>query len=181
MGLEAEISKDEWDGIKPSIENQATRLECTQSILELLLSRLGPIVANNDAQIESCVARKISAYENVVEATTGAGIVARAKSPGWRGGTKTDTKSVCYTAGPNQQIVSATKTSLSCNQHRCSATEPAYSENNRKVCINVKAWSDSASFGAGGWAEYRLDISYKNIAVPEIRERFRAECASNNG
>lgn len=127
-------------------------------------------------RIDSCIAKMVSDYESDKKASTEGG--ARAAAPGFAGGRNTDIRDVCYAAGPNQRIVSATTASLSCHGGRCSVTAPVIEDDYKKVCVRTTAWSESKSYGGGGSAKYRLDIVYKNVATPEVVNQMRAVCGS---
>lgn len=129
-------------------------------------------------KVASCVATKINEYQTHKNTSTEGG--ARAKAPGWKGGKKTDTKNVCHNVGANQKIVSATTSSLSCHGGRCSVTDPSFQNNNTRVCVTTKAWSESNSGGGGGSAKYRLNVVYYDVATTAIVDGFRSTCTAEN-
>ncbi|GAB4191783.1 MAG: hypothetical protein Tsb002_20880 [Wenzhouxiangellaceae bacterium] len=128
------------------------------------------------AQIEACVARKVSELETIQTDFIDGG--ARASAPGIRGGKNTATEPLCYSVGVNQEIVKATTTNLSCHGGRCSVTAPEISDNNTKVCVTTSAWSESKPFGGGGSGQYRLNVEYRDKASSTDRADFRSMCTS---
>ena len=128
------------------------------------------------AQIEACIARKVSELEIIQTDSTDGG--ARAPAPGIGGGRNTATEPLCYSVGANQEIVRATTKNLTCHGGRCSVTAPLISDNNTKVCVTTSAWSESRSFGGGGSGQYRLNVEYRDKASSSNRGIFRATCSS---
>lgn len=132
------------------------------------------IAGQEAAALAACVAAKTTEYEAEKSGSTEGG--ASAAAPGAGGGTKTDVRTICYSVGPDQQIVTATTTTLSCHGGRCSVTAPAYDDDRRRVCVTATAWSESKSFGGGGSGKYRLNVTYKSVASPDVVSRFEAAC-----
>ena len=127
-------------------------------------------------EIESCVVEKITLYESEKLDSSSGG--ARAKSPGLKGGKNVAVEELCHSIGPNQKIISASTEELSCHGGRCSVTAPEISQDGKKVCVTITAWSESKSFGGGGSGQYRLNVIYKNVATEDEINSFRILCES---
>ena len=190
-GVEGEVSKEEWTAPDPKDGSQEARIKCAVDMMGMLLPKL---VRTGDADerkkaeemekrkilVQNCITTKTAEYESPISKSVGLGTRARARSPGIWGGRKTSTRNVCFVGGPEQVVVSAQVAGpIACNKNMCSASPPKYTDNNQKVCIVVKAWSESKSWGAGGWAEYRLDVSYKNVATTSVLKNITAECEAS--
>lgn len=129
-------------------------------------------------KIDACVAQKVLEYEAINNASSEGG--ARAASPGIGGDVITDEQELCHSVGENQKITSASTSSISCHGNRCSVTAPVFTQNNAKVCVTTKAWSENRPFGAGGSGKYRLSVQYKNIATQSVINSFTITCTSEN-
>ncbi|MET0008408.1 MAG: hypothetical protein ABW124_13030 [Candidatus Thiodiazotropha sp. 6PLUC9] len=137
--------------------------------------------ANKQARQESiraCIADKVALHQTDKTKQVEGG--ARAQGPGWKGGRKTDEKTVCISVGPNQQIKGGTTSNTCCHGGRCSVTEPMLSDGNRKICVETKAWSESKSGGGGGCAKYRLTATYFDVATEQIKSGFEAVCSAKS-
>lgn len=129
------------------------------------------------ARVTACIAERVGNHEAVKTVSVEGG--ARANSTGVGGGKNENTVDLCHAVGPNQRIVSASTEPTSCHGGRCSVSEPKITDEQRKVCVTTKAWSESNTFGAGGSGKYRLTINFMNVAGEQERARFQAACTAN--
>lgn len=130
------------------------------------------------ARIDACSAAKVVEHEAPKSMNITGG--ARAPGPGFGGARQTDTRDLCHTVGDSQRILSASTTQTGCIGNRCSVTAPVFSDNHRKVCVQVTAWSDSGAFTGGGSAEYRLGVVFKDVVTPADIAQYRAACAADS-
>ena len=123
--------------------------------------------------VTECV--KIALNQKVFKTRTCTVASARADSPGWRGGTKHAENTSCIEAASDYAIIGAPSVRrLSCNDNRCDSNLSLMrneSGKTAKACITAKAWSESESFGAGGWSSYEMcaDVE-ESIPADDILE-----------
>jgi len=129
-----------------------------------------------DRKIAACVLRAVQDYQRPKEKSVIGG--ARAPGPGPSTSRKTDTKDICLSVGPEQEIIDARTENVTRSGGRCSVTAPKYSADRREVCVKAKAWSDSSLFGGGGKAEYKLTAQYRHLANEDQVSDFRLACES---
>ena len=163
-------------------EHQAVETEgfrkCKQEELKFLRDSYRPPTSQSDVrrlQIEKCVAEKVANFEIPQQRTTNGGARSNSRQPGRS--VPRSTVPVCLSVGPSQVIISAHTNNTCCHGGRCSVTAPAYSDENRNVCVTTHCWSDDTIFGGGGCGKYDLTINYKNVANDADKETFRIECA----
>ncbi|MBK9131245.1 MAG: hypothetical protein IPM20_06355 [Gammaproteobacteria bacterium] len=153
-------------------------LDKKKSILDGAYDKILEIKSKQeDIKISACVTDMVSNYQEPKTASTRGG--ATASSPGVKGGKNTQRESLCYSVGPDQEIISASTHELSCHGGRCSVTAPKISDDKKEVCVIATAWSESKAFGGGGSAQYQLNVIYKNIATTETIRNYRTTCTAS--
>lgn len=152
-------------------EEQARQASERQAAMEAKLAE------SRDRAVTLCVSAKEAEFVNAQalqsRAVTGG---ARASGPGIGGGRNKSNERVCVSVGPDQEIVEASYSQISCHGGRCANGPVEYGRDRQTACVATSAWSESKSFGGGGSGQIRLTAKYKNKLTEQISAGFRAAC-----
>lgn len=103
---------------------------------------------------------------------------ARADGPGWRGGRNRDSAELCYGGIQGYDKIEVNFRRTSCLGGRCEVGTINTNVTNGKAtaCVHMTAWSESASFGAGGRVGGYLYGSVSKSLTDSHKEKIRQEC-----
>ena len=105
---------------------------------------------------------------------------ARAKSPGLSGGTVRAEGTACIEAAGRYAIIGAPAVRrLSCNEERCGHDLRLHKNDDGRTvraCITARAWSESKSFGAGGWSSYEMCAEVEEAVPTDIVLEIMKKC-----
>jgi len=151
--------------------------QCKLQVFDHLLKVFFP----DHQSIEDCINKELAVVEDTQVITTPQ-VPARAPGPGLWGGQKTATEPNCLKAPPGYTIIGAVKVIPGgCNDSRCSISPVSYSKSGDLVtqaCVQIKAWSESKSGGAGGWNSAALTGTVGLPVNDKKRAQIRQECSA---